>query len=421
MGSFEKKHTDNGLEKLRLIEQLKPEQSQLSRNGSETWSVAFAPDNTYFAWSCGHRTVVVLPWNATKNRPIDSLNDSKSKLQPLIIECDDYVWSLAFGSSNNSSSDVSDKSSTELIMTPSSGKTNRFFNFRSEINQLILAVGLNNGRIRIYSVFSGRFLTELMDHKDVIRHIQFAPDNSLILLSASRDSTLKLWDMNDDGNMFRTLTAHGENEWVMCCAWSPNAKYVASGGSHKSLFVYDTNNWSVFRNLRAHHHSVVSCQFSPDSKLLVSASYDTTVIMWDYFNEQQLAVFWHLLPPPLPIYASGANDNYIRSLSFSPDGEHIATVCDDGNLRIWSIFDPRQPVASAEVTNAVCTTYSTDGFCLSVGTREGNVHLFAAPMKVQSLLQMSRRTIRMHLKSNDDIDGLPISQRLKIYLAYKLL
>lgn len=77
------------------------------------------------------------------------------KLQPLIIECDDYVWSLAFGSSSNSSSDVSDKNSTELIMPPSSGKTNRFFNFRSEINQLILAVGLNNGRIRIYSVFSG--------------------------------------------------------------------------------------------------------------------------------------------------------------------------------------------------------------------------------------------------------------------------
>lgn len=35
-------------------------------------------------------------------------------------------------------------------------------------------------------------------------------------------------------------------------------------------------------------------------------------------------------PPPRLIFAAGDNGNFIRSLAFSPDGYHIATVADDG-------------------------------------------------------------------------------------------
>ena len=34
---------------------------------------------------------------------------------------------------------------------------------------------------------------ELVDHKDVIRDLKFAPDGSLRLVSASRDGTLKVY------------------------------------------------------------------------------------------------------------------------------------------------------------------------------------------------------------------------------------
>lgn len=38
-----------------------------------------------------------------------------------------------------------------------------------------------------------------MDHTEVVRHLTFAPDGSLILVSASRDKTLRVWDLKDDG------------------------------------------------------------------------------------------------------------------------------------------------------------------------------------------------------------------------------
>lgn len=38
-----------------------------------------------------------------------------------------------------------------------------------------------------------------MDHTDVVRDLTFAPDGSLMLVSASTDKTLRVWDLKDDG------------------------------------------------------------------------------------------------------------------------------------------------------------------------------------------------------------------------------
>lgn len=38
-----------------------------------------------------------------------------------------------------------------------------------------------------------------MDHTDIVRDLTFAPDGSLVLVSASRDKTLRVWDLKDDG------------------------------------------------------------------------------------------------------------------------------------------------------------------------------------------------------------------------------
>ena len=79
----------------------------------------------------------------------------------------------------------------------------------------------------------GTLMLELVDHRDVIRDLKFAPDESIRLLSASRDGTLKLWELEDDGNMSKTLK--GNSGWVYTCAWSPDAKIVCSAGERKSV------------------------------------------------------------------------------------------------------------------------------------------------------------------------------------------
>lgn len=42
-------------------------------------------------------------------------------------------------------------------------------------------------------------MLNLMDHTNIVRDLTFAPDGSLMLVSASIDKTLRVWDLKDDG------------------------------------------------------------------------------------------------------------------------------------------------------------------------------------------------------------------------------
>ena len=43
-------------------------------------------------------------------------------------------------------------------------------------------------------------------------------------------------------------------------------------------------------------------------------------------------------PPPSPIFAGGANGSYVRGVTFCHDGRHIASVADDGCVKINVYF-----------------------------------------------------------------------------------
>ena len=54
-----------------------------------------------------------------------------------------------------------------------------------------------------------------------------------VTASVSRDGTLKLWDLQDDGNMRKTLK--GTSKWIYSCAWSPDATMICTVGDSRSV------------------------------------------------------------------------------------------------------------------------------------------------------------------------------------------
>ncbi|KAI2656346.1 WD repeat and SOCS box-containing protein 1 [Labeo rohita] len=283
MASFPDFVNENDIGKAKFIGELIPPVAPFDqKSGRETWTVAFAPDGSYFAWSQGHRIVRLVPWKkclasfaaqclglfSIQRHGIDhqsssshltlwiespllsaqpcqppivhsvrkedrssgagprrlSRQNSEGSLQPgepreHTIDCGDIVWGLAFGSS------VPEKQSRCVNI--------EWHRFKFGQDQLLLATGLNNGRIKIWDVYTGKLLLNLMDHTDIVRDLTFAPDGSLVLVSASRDKTLRVWDLKDDGNMVKVLRGH--QNWVYCSAFSPDSSVLCSVGAGKAV------------------------------------------------------------------------------------------------------------------------------------------------------------------------------------------
>jgi len=76
--------------------------------------------------------------------------------------------------------------------------------------------------------------------------------------------------------------------------------------------------------LTGHTDQIYAVAFSPDGKLLATASADTTARLWDVASHQ-------LVGDPLT-----GHTNLVRGVAFSPDGTLLATTSLDHTARLWA-------------------------------------------------------------------------------------
>ena len=55
-------------------------------------------------------------------------------------------------------------------------------------------------------------------------------------------------------------------------AWSPDGRYLAAGGDDRVVFVWDTSDWSLHRELSRHRGGVQSLAWSNSGEFLASGS-----------------------------------------------------------------------------------------------------------------------------------------------------
>ncbi|MBA0793864.1 hypothetical protein Gohar_018245, partial [Gossypium harknessii] len=70
------------------------------------------------------------------------------------------------------------------------------------------------------------------------------PNQQLVLASASFDSTVKLWDV-EQGKLLYSLNGHRDP--VYSVAFSPNGEYLASGSLDKSMHVWSLKEGKIVK------------------------------------------------------------------------------------------------------------------------------------------------------------------------------
>lgn len=100
-------------------------------------------------------------------------------------------------------------------------------------------------------------------------------------MTGSWDGTLRLWDIKK-GVTSRRFVSHTRD--VLAVAFSPDNRQIASGGRDKNLKIWNTVGECKFTVEQNAHTDWVSCvKFYQDTKspIVVSASWDKTIKVWD--------------------------------------------------------------------------------------------------------------------------------------------
>ncbi|MGH8002060.1 MAG: WD40 repeat domain-containing protein, partial [Brasilonema sp.] len=86
------------------------------------------------------------------------------------------------------------------------------------------------------------------------------------------------------GQEIKTLTGHTDR--VIGVSFSPDGKILASASNDNTVKLWNSATGKEINTLTGHTNGVWGVSFSRDGKILASASYDNTVKLWrlDYDN-----------------------------------------------------------------------------------------------------------------------------------------
>ncbi|XP_053981698.1 notchless protein homolog 1 [Hylaeus volcanicus] len=141
-----------------------------------------------------------------------------------------------------------------------------------------------------------------------------------ILVSGSDDFTLFLWKPGKEKRPIARMTGH--QQLINDVKFSPDGRMIASASFDKSIKLWESNTGKYIASLRGHVQAVYSISWSADSRLLVSGSADSTLKVWSMKTKK--------LCQDLPGHA-----DEVYAVDWAPDGLRVASGGKDKVLRLW--------------------------------------------------------------------------------------
>ena len=163
---------------------------------------------------------------------------------------------------------------------------------------------------------------------------------------------LRLWHIAPN---LEKLLLKDHKEWVNSIAFSPEGKFLASGGDDKTVRIWDLTTGKVTARLEDHTEAISGVAYSPDGKVVASAGADKVVRLWDADTGKTK-------------FLLKGHEGRIRSLAFSPDGKTLATGSDDKTVRLWDLASGKARAVLRGHQKAIfCIAFSPDGALLASG------------------------------------------------------
>ncbi|XP_070563787.1 cell division cycle protein 20 homolog [Ptychodera flava] len=239
-----------------------------------------------------------------------------------------------------------------------------------------LAVGTSNGEVQLWDIAQSKRLRNMTGHAARVGALSW---NSFIVSSGSRSGNIHHHDVRVAEHHIATLVGHTQE--ICGLKWSPDGKYLASGGNDNLLNIWNTTvsnerssplhtftqhqaavkavAWCPWqssilasgggtadRHIRFWNVNTGTCLNSVDTKsqvcsILWSKEYKELVSAHGFANNQ--LIIWKY-PTMTKVTELTGHTSRVLHMAMSPDGSTVVSAAADETLRLWKCFavDPQR-------------------------------------------------------------------------------